>query len=144
MQVVAVNFCRLLLTGKQWADNGCVCFQEVAEVQSEVTDLVQLLTSRQGELASMLNGFPQLRSTIWFSEASQQAAVQSLTPQMTENRGKVCLDSCQWLQGCELGCELVSAGLPVHGICNVRDVIRQSKTNAAHCTVVFPLLRLCH
>ncbi|KAK9830840.1 hypothetical protein WJX74_009470 [Apatococcus lobatus] len=63
--------------------------QEVAEVQQEVTDLVQLLTSRQGELASMLNGFPQLRSTIWFSEASQQAAVQSLTPQMTENRGKV-------------------------------------------------------
>ena len=63
--------------------------QEVNEVQQEVTDLVQLLTSRQAELASMLNGFPQLRSTIWFSEASQQAAVQSLTPQMTENRGKV-------------------------------------------------------
>ncbi|KAK9854189.1 hypothetical protein WJX84_008891, partial [Apatococcus fuscideae] len=62
---------------------------EVNEVQQEVTDLVQLLTSRQAELASMLNGFPQLRSTIWFSEASQQAAVQSLTPQMTENRGKV-------------------------------------------------------
>ena len=65
--------------------------QEAGEVEQEVTDLVQLLTSRQAELASMLNGFPQLRSTIWFSEASQQAAVQSLTPQMTENRGKASL-----------------------------------------------------
>ena len=65
---------------------------------------MQLLTSRQGEVASMLNGFPQLRSTIWFSEASQQAAVQSLTPQMTENSGKVCLDSLSLvsLQGRDL------------------------------------------
>ena len=79
--------------GDSTASGKRCCLQEVAEVQQEVTDLVQLLTSRQGEVASMLNGFPQLRSTIWFSEASQQAAVQSLTPQMTENSGKVCLNS---------------------------------------------------
>ena len=68
--------------------------QEAGEVEQETTDLVQLLTSRQTELASMLNGFPRLRSTIWISEASQQAAVQSLTPQMTENRGKACIFPC--------------------------------------------------
>ena len=52
--------------------------------------MVEILESRQGGLASTLDGnFPELRATVWQSEASVQAAVQTLTPQMTENRKKV-------------------------------------------------------
>ena len=48
---------------------------------------MELLELRCGSLASTLDGgFPALRATAWQSEASQQAAVQALTPQMTENR----------------------------------------------------------
>ena len=50
-----------------------------------------LLQSRQEALAATLGGqYPQLRTTVWQSESSVQAAVQTLTPQMTENKKKVC------------------------------------------------------
>jgi MoxR-like ATPase len=64
--------------------------QELAEAQQEAADLVDLLQLRQAGLAATLDGqYPQLRSSIWLGEASVQAAVQTLTPQMTENRKKV-------------------------------------------------------
>lgn len=51
---------------------------------------MELLDLRQGGLAATLEGgFPELRATVWQSEASVQAAVQALTPQMTENKKRV-------------------------------------------------------
>ncbi|KAL4438050.1 hypothetical protein ABPG77_004271 [Micractinium sp. CCAP 211/92] len=61
--------------------------QEVEEARRECASLVELLDLRQGSLAATLEGgFPELRATVWQSEASVQAAVQALTPQMTENK----------------------------------------------------------
>ncbi|GMH33679.1 hypothetical protein BSKO_01513 [Bryopsis sp. KO-2023] len=63
---------------------------EIAEATEEVSALVKLLEARHGGIAQTLDGeFPDLRATIWQSEGTVQAAVQSLTPQMTENRKKV-------------------------------------------------------
>lgn len=51
---------------------------------------MEILESRQGGLVATLDGnFPELRSTVWQSAPSVQAAVQALTPQMTENKKKV-------------------------------------------------------
>lgn len=62
---------------------------EAADALTECSTLVELLKARQAALAATLEGaFPELRSTIWQSEASVQAAVQSLTPQITENKRK--------------------------------------------------------
>lgn len=64
--------------------------QELAEVQQEGASVVQLLQQRQAGLSSTLGQqFPEMRDTIWQSESSVQAAAQSLTPQMTENKKKV-------------------------------------------------------
>ena len=64
--------------------------QEVAEAAAECAALVELLELRQGSLAASLDGgFPDLRATVWQSEASVQAAAQALTPQMTENKKRV-------------------------------------------------------
>ena len=64
--------------------------QELAEVQQEGASVVQLLQQRQAGLASTLGQhFPEMRTTIWKSESSVQAAAQTLTPQMTENKKKV-------------------------------------------------------
>lgn len=54
--------------------------------------MVQLLHQRQEALAYTLGlQFPDLRNTTWQSESSVQAAAQTLTPQMTENKKKVML-----------------------------------------------------
>ena len=51
---------------------------------------MELLELRHGGLTATLDGgFPELRHTIWESEASMQTAVQALTPQMTENKKRV-------------------------------------------------------
>ena len=64
--------------------------QELAEVQQEGASVVQLLQQRQEALATTLGlQFPDMRNTTWQSESSVQAAAQSLTPQMTENKKKV-------------------------------------------------------
>lgn len=64
--------------------------QELEEARQEAADLVGLLKSRATELATTLDAdFPDLRSSIWLSEAAAQTSVQSLTPQMTENRQRV-------------------------------------------------------
>lgn len=56
-------------------------------MRREADALAELLELRQGSLASTLDGgFPDLRASVWNSEASVQAAVQTLTPQMSENR----------------------------------------------------------
>ncbi|CAD7704449.1 unnamed protein product, partial [Ostreobium quekettii] len=63
---------------------------ELSEVQEEVSSLVDLLETRHSGLTKTMDGqFPQLRSTVWQSQGSVQAAVQSLTPQMTENKKKL-------------------------------------------------------
>ena len=50
----------------------------------------QLLETKHARLAATLDGnYPQLKASVWHSEASQQSAVQTLTPQMTENKAKV-------------------------------------------------------
>ena len=66
--------------------------QEIAEAREEAAELVDLLKGRAAELALTLDAdYPDLRSSIWLSEAAAQSAVQSLTPQMTENRKRVSL-----------------------------------------------------
>ena len=66
------------------------CVQELAEVQQEGASVVQLLQQRQAGLAATLGQhYPELRNTTWQSESSVQAAAQTLTPQMTENKKKV-------------------------------------------------------
>jgi len=63
---------------------------ELAEALKEASSLVELLDLRQGGLAATLDGdFPELRSSIWLSEASAAAAAQALAPQMDENRRRV-------------------------------------------------------
>lgn len=50
---------------------------EAADALAECSTLVELLEARQAALAATLEGaFPELRATIWQSEASVQAAVQ--------------------------------------------------------------------
>jgi hypothetical protein len=50
----------------------------------------QLLETKHARLAATLDGsYPQLKHSVWQSEASQQSAVQTLMPQMTENKAKV-------------------------------------------------------
>jgi MoxR-like ATPase len=50
---------------------------EAADALAECGTLVELLQSRQAALAATLEGaFPELRATVWQSEASVQAAVQ--------------------------------------------------------------------
>lgn len=64
--------------------------QETAEALAELGDLVELLQRRHEGLAGLLEGdFLPLRSSVWSSEAASQAAVQTLTPQLTENLRKV-------------------------------------------------------
>ena len=70
--------------------NSPLLVQELEEVQQEGASVVQLLQQRQGGLSTTLGQqFPEMRNTIWQSESSVQAAAQSLTPQMTENKKKV-------------------------------------------------------
>ncbi|BDA42736.1 probable ATPase RavA [Coccomyxa sp. Obi] len=64
--------------------------QELEETRREAAAVVELLDLRQGGLAQTLDGnFPDLRTSVWQSEGTVQAAVQALTPQMTENKKKV-------------------------------------------------------
>lgn len=73
--------CRLL--------EGTPSAADAAEAAAEAATLVELLEGRQAALAAALDGaFPELRATVWQSEASVQSAVQALTPQMTENKRK--------------------------------------------------------
>ena len=65
-------------------------YDELQETRDELMSLVELLKSRHQGLTSNLEGqFPELRRTVWQSEATVQAAIQALTPQMTENKKKV-------------------------------------------------------
>ncbi|EIE24598.1 hypothetical protein COCSUDRAFT_40953 [Coccomyxa subellipsoidea C-169] len=63
---------------------------ELEETRKEAAAVVELLDLRQGGLAQTLDGnFPDLRNSVWQSESTVQAAVQALTPQMTENKKRV-------------------------------------------------------
>lgn len=66
-------------------------------MRQEAVDLTELLKSRAAELALTLDAdFQKLRSSIWQSDVAAQSAVQSLTPQMTENRKRVSCFSMAW------------------------------------------------
>ncbi len=59
-------------------------------MQQEGASVVELLQQRQAGLSATLGQqFPEMRNTTWQSESSVQAAAQTLTPQMTENKKKV-------------------------------------------------------
>jgi len=50
---------------------------EAADALAECVTLIELLEGRQAALAATLEGaFPELRTTVWQSDASVQAAVQ--------------------------------------------------------------------
>ena len=96
--------CAWLVKDNVVARNKVDCLpQELAEVQQEGASVVQLLQQRQAGLAATLGQqFPEMRNTTWQSESSVQAAAQTLTPQMTENKKKVttagfCCPACMWL-----------------------------------------------
>lgn len=51
--------------------------------------MAQLLESKHARLAATLDGnYPQLQSTVWQAEDTVQSAVQTLSPQMSENKLK--------------------------------------------------------
>lgn len=68
---------------------------ELTEAKAEVDSLVELLELRHGGSVITLGdgsgagGFPELRTTAWQSESAVQAAVQSLIPQMVENKKRL-------------------------------------------------------
>ncbi len=52
--------------------------------------MAQLLETKHARLAATLDGsYPQLQHTVWQSDETVQAAVQTLSPQMSENKIKV-------------------------------------------------------
>lgn len=68
---------------------------EAADALAECSTLVELLEARQAALAATLEGaFPELRSTIWQSEASVQAAVQVSTTVATALGFAPCCAGC--------------------------------------------------
>lgn len=102
--------CTFVQKGKSlttWRRRNAWNVQEISEARGEAADLVDLLKDRASELAVTLDAdYPDLRSSIWLSEAAAQSAVQTLTPQMTENRKRV-----SWLADSEapfLGHQMLS------------------------------------
>jgi MoxR-like ATPase len=64
--------------------------ERLEETKATVASMRQLLETKHARLAATLDGnYPQLKHSVWQSEASQQSAVQTLMPQMTENKAKV-------------------------------------------------------
>jgi len=63
--------------------------QEAAEAAADAADLVELLRLRHADLAAtLMNGFPALRETVWQSSGSARAAAQALGPALEENRAR--------------------------------------------------------
>jgi len=88
LQQAGLMFLGLFGRGLRILESGAS--DELQEARDEVASLVELLEARHGGLTKTLDGqFPELRSTVWQSEGSVQAAVQALTPQMTENKKKL-------------------------------------------------------
>jgi hypothetical protein len=81
--------CRLVLPMGRPECVGCNA-QRLEETKATVASMRQLLETKHARLAATLDGnYPQLKHSVWQSEASQQSAVQTLMPQMTENKAKV-------------------------------------------------------
>lgn len=96
--------CRLLEAGP---DGRAVA--EMAETTGEANTLVGLLQDRHASLSVALGAsFPELRASIWQSAASVQSAVQSLTPQVTENKKK----AEDLLREAQVLAECLSRGVP--------------------------------
>ncbi|KAL6753870.1 AAA domain-containing protein [Haematococcus lacustris] len=85
---------------------GAEAAAELPAAAEEASGLVELLAARHAALAAQLEapdgGFPSLRRSVWQAPSSAQAAVQTLTPQITENRKKVeeLLREAQTLSDC--------------------------------------------
>jgi len=63
--------------------------QEAAEAAADAAGLVELLRLRHADLtATLANGFPALRETVWQSAGSARAAAQALAPALEENKGR--------------------------------------------------------
>lgn len=63
--------------------------QEAAKAAADAADLVELLRLRHADLtATLANGFPALRETVWQSAGSARAAAQALAPALEENRSR--------------------------------------------------------
>jgi len=55
-----------------------------------VSNLNEILVSRLENVREALElDFPQLRSSVWLSDSNASSAVQFLSPQMEENKGKL-------------------------------------------------------
>ena len=56
----------------------------------DCTELNEILVSRLESVREALElDFPNLRSSIWLSDSNASSAVQFLSPQMEENKGKL-------------------------------------------------------
>jgi hypothetical protein len=65
--------------------------QKLSDTKETVASMAQLLESKHARLAATLDGnYPQLQNTVWQAEDTVQSAVQTLSPQMSENKLKVC------------------------------------------------------
>ena len=64
--------------------------QKLEETRKTVASMAQLLETKHARLAATLDGsYPQLQHTVWQSDETVQFAVQTLSPQMSENKIKV-------------------------------------------------------
>jgi MoxR-like ATPase len=85
--------CELLFLGLFGRACGALDAADAAEVQallSDVSNLNEILVSRLENVREALElDFPQLRSSVWLSDSNASSAVQFLSPQMEENKGKL-------------------------------------------------------
>lgn len=64
--------------------------EKLSDTKETVASMAQLLESKHARLAATLDGnYPQLQNTVWQAEDTVQSAVQTLSPQMSENKLKV-------------------------------------------------------
>ena len=85
--------CELLFLGLFGRACGALDAADAAEVQallSDVSNLNEIFVSRLENVREALElDFPQLRSSVWLSDSNASSAVQFLSPQMEENKGKL-------------------------------------------------------
>ena len=85
--------CELLFLSLFGRACGALDTSDTAEIQNllkDCTELNEILVSRLENVREGLElDFPNLRSSIWLSDSNASSAVQFLSPQMEENKGKL-------------------------------------------------------
>ena len=85
--------CELLFLSLFGRACGALDTSDTAEIQNllkDCTELNEILVSRLESVREALElDFPNLRSSIWLSDSNASSAVQFLSPQMEENKGKL-------------------------------------------------------